>query len=406
VLALREQKKLLQQVMKQLAGVGKGSGGGSGECNAPHKKVPQQCITQIIQVVDRVYTGFATCGKFQHTCNMDRVNAKNHMARDTYNKKHTCYIAALQREEKFEYEFKNGDWRQITNSTCIAQLTKLIKEPPSATSVTYTIGVHQYNATVSQSPSGPAGTGSGEVRIVQKNMSHVAHTTRSIRWVRLPKPVLPEKPVLEPPPPCMWPIQLLFRETPLRFFNTATLVTYLKEHDFNSPASVVCPSPAIASLATLFSSFTSKYTYDQTLCELWVKPEALQTFLLNAKLRKYTRGRLVMHGSSNYADLRNDPYGYDMSHSKQRNRYGPGLYLGLSDTVPTNYNRSSGFPDGTGILGIAMFPDGPPSEGHSIQYTIPRFSGKDPLGHSVKDCCFIRRPEATFLALGFAVAQR
>ena len=85
--------------MKQLAGAGKGSGGESGECNAPHKKGSQQCIAQIIRVVDSVYTGIATCSNSEHAHNVGLVNAKNVMALDAYNKKHaqwsTCYNCSI-----------------------------------------------------------------------------------------------------------------------------------------------------------------------------------------------------------------------------------------------------------------------------------------------------------------------
>ena len=373
-------------------------------------KSPKECMLQIIKLVEKTYIGTATLSNAAHEKELNGVNTYNRRADNTYQKDmaryNAAFNAALHHKDEFGflYEFQSGKWIQIFNDECITQLTKLVTKPPSATSVKYTIGGHQYDATLLQSPS-------GEVRIVQKNLSHCAHTERNIRWVKCPKPVLPKKPVRpvpSPQPRCMWPIQLLTGGSALQIFDISTITTYLKEHDFaNLNLSVVCPSPDIASLATLFSSFSTKYTYNPHLCEMWVKPAALQIFLLTMKSRNYTRGRLVMHGSSNYEALRNDPFGFDITHSKEHgNRYGPGLYVGLSDKVPTHYNRPSNYPDGTGIIGIVMFPDTPPTKGHSIQYSIPNLSATDPRGQRVNDCCFIRTPQSVFLPLGFAVAQR
>lgn len=389
----------------------------SGSQHSATTKSPTECISHMINKVIHTYIDTATLAKAEHEKKVNDVIARNRKAFKMYQKDvaqyDAAFNAALQHKESFEflYEFQSGKWMQIDNDECITQLTKLVTKPPSATSVKYTIGGHQYEATVLQLPSGPVGAGSGEVRIVQKNLSHCAHTERNIRWVKCQKPVLPKKPVRPvpyPQPRCVWPIQLLTGGLALQIFDASTITTYLKEHDFaDSNPSVVCPSPHIASLATFFSSFSTKYTYNPHLCEMWVKPAALQIILLTMKSRNYTRGRLVMHGSSNYEALRNDPFGFDITHSKEHgNRYGPGLYVGLSDKVPTHYNRSSNYPDGTGIIGIVMFPDTPPTKGHSIQYSISNLSATDPRGQRVNDCCFIRTPQSVFLPLGFAVAQR
>ena len=310
------------------------------------------------------------------------------------------YREALAETFNFAYEIQPGVWVPVTDPQCIEKLATLVTDSQTTT-VSYTIDSTEYCATIDAARAVSA-TSHTINNIVQENQTHPAHTKRVIRRS---KNNAPGKPTFEVPKkkPIDWKLRLL-TGSPLSVFSHCAFSNALKEYCFDSASEqIVHQSHNIQYLATLFSSFSHKYEYDLSKCELWVKPFALQTFLRVALTRKYTNARLVMHGSTDYDSLRKDSYSFDIKYSSATNRYGPGIYCGLTNDVPNHYNKSSGLPDGSGVLGVVLFPD-TPSYGHSVQYSIIRMSGKNAQGELLKDCCVVRDPMC-FLALGLAVAK-
>eukprot|EP00966_Prymnesium_polylepis_P163488 3778938-Prymnesium_polylepis.1 len=72
----------------------------------------------------------------------------------------------------------------------------------------------------------------------------------------------------------------------------------------------------IANLASVFSSYAQKFTYNSSQSCLWVKPDYFRLCLRIGKDRGYRHVRIGLHGSSKYSSLSKDPAGYDMGHSR------------------------------------------------------------------------------------------
>lgn len=354
-----------------------------------------KCMNLLINTVIDAYSFEAAKRKGAYITAVKSIRTRNIKQSRRYN---ACN-ALVAEKMNFEYECQPDVWVPVTDPYCIDKLFQLVTDVKTTT-VTYTIGPHEYCASIV--PRICSTTSQTIANIVQENRIYHTHTKRVIRrknetFATAPLPIFAE------PPPPDWNAQLL-TGTMFSVFSSGCFSNALKEYSFDPKSEqIVHQSQNIQYLATLFSSFSHNYEYDPSKCELWAKPFALQTFLRAGLTRKYTNARLVMHGSTDYDSLRKDPYSFDIKYSSTTNRYGPGIYCGLTNDVPYHYNKSSGLPDGSGVLGVVLFPD-TPSEGHSIQYSIVNMSGKNARGELLKDCCVVR-DQMCFLALGLAVAK-
>ena len=122
------------------------------------------------------------------------------------------------------------------------------------------------------------------------------------------------------------------------------------------------PSVELAKLAELFSSLGSEFKYTNGYfhkSDIYVKPNALKSWLLVAKSRKFTYMRLALHGSDTktYESVENDPVGMDLKCAgKNGEREGRGYYFALSDHASQHYNRewSNNSMDGTALLAVIL----------------------------------------------------
>ena len=346
-----------------------------------------KCVKSLINVLGNVYAYEASSLENFYITKTNTIRKRNRRILNRYRR-------ILAETFNFEYEVQPDVWVSVIDPHCIDKLATLVTDAQTTT-VLYTIDKTEYCATID--PTRPVSATSPTINNI---VQHLLSTTRVIRRS---KNNAPDKPIFEVPKAMNWKLQLL-TASPLSVFSHCTFSNALKEYSFDPKSEqIVHRSQNIQNLATLFSSFSHKYEYDQSKCELWVKPFALQTFLRAGLTRKYTKARLVMHGSNDYGSLRKDSYSFDLKYSNTANRYGPGIYCGFTNEVPNHYNRPSGLPDGSGVLGVVLFPD-TPHAGHSIQYSIGNMSGKNVQGELLKDCCVVR-DQMCFLALGLAVAK-
>ena len=99
-----------------------------------------------------------------------------------------------------------------------------------------------------------------------------------------------------------------------------------------------------------------KYNYWNS--EMFLKPAAFRQWLLIASERGYTHVRLVKHcgNQKTYKGVAKDPTGLhcEFAGTCVGQKYGPGLYFGLSDTISSKFNDSFENPDGTGIMCLVL----------------------------------------------------
>ena len=116
-------------------------------------------------------------------------------------------------------------------------------------------------------------------------------------------------------------------------------------------------NPIVDKLGKQMSEASGKF-YKFVNSELWLKPSALQQWLSVARERNYTHVRLVKHcgNEKTYKGASKDPIGLHCEYagSSTGQKYGPGLYFGLSDTVSSRFNDNSENPEGTGIMCLLL----------------------------------------------------
>ena len=290
----------------------------------------------------------------------------------------TRYQQSLQ-PRSFEFEEKAGVWKSIVEPTATGCLSNLFNG--KVDEVKYNTKWNTYKAC--KDPS----TG----QYVQTNTSHPAHTKRRLREHPQPPP-----PMLKAMPP---PYEIdVLTGAPLPFQTVEWAKRMLNSHSFSPKYNkTVVGSPLIAQLATLFSSMSLKFEYDDSKCELWVRPAVMMSWLTRASTPGYGGVRVVMHGSPHYGAIRKNPLCFEMNKSKTtQNLKGAGVYVGVTDYVPSAYNK--GLPRGSAILALCLMPD-QVAGGHSEQYTMGHLQG-----NPVPDAMVVR-DVSCLLPLGLAVAK-
>lgn len=177
----------------------------------------------------------------------------------------------------------------------------------------------------------------------------------------------------------------------------------------------------IADLMTLVASLGNGFTYKKSQCELWIKPAGIAAWLTCAQGRDYRHARLVFHGGdqATYNGVRADWLGFSMEYAGSKNgqAHDKGLYFGLSDHVTVGYNKYSGYPNGTCIMGIMLTKDqigwqhGQGSRHGGYDLTQDDEYGKcyhtfnlsAPIAN--KDNCIVVHEPALVLPIGFCVAN-
>ena len=114
----------------------------------------------------------------------------------------------------------------------------------------------------------------------------------------------------------------------------------------------------LAELATLWSSFSYGFSYDELLSTLWVKPKWFASWLETAKSGDYEI-RVVGHGvrSSPIDALAKDPRGFNFAKSNAGRATGDGgqgfgIYVSPLDAIPADYNTHGKY--GTMLLGLLL----------------------------------------------------
>ena len=259
---------------------------------------------------------------------------------DLINLAQTSLENSIKEDGEFEFLDNAGQWATITDSCASSALLRLIDGHEQE--VKYSIGGHNYVSKLITHT---------DYEIVQKNLDPQYLTERYIRVSSkhlsskaLGKKVSDHK-----------ANKVLFGDSSIKLL-PSFLKKMLSGYNFHH-LEMYEPCAELASLGTLFSSLASGFTYCSLKSELWLKPIALCTWLNIANARGYTHCRIVMHGGDTitYNGVKHDPLGFDMRHAgKNGKAHGDGLYFGLSDHVTVGYNRSSGYPAGTAILGLIL----------------------------------------------------
>lgn len=237
----------------------------------------------------------------------------------------------------------------------------------------------------------------------------VNHHNYKVSVVHQAKPTAPVR-----SQPEVWQEQVLFKGKFFKFSN-ADIDRLLATVDFDMPDTIVRKSQEVANLATVISAAGSKFTYDVSQCELWVKPLWLKVWLTAAKTRKFNEARLLMHGmkAQEYDKLAGDMCGFDMNFAQEGACY-YGFYASVSDHVASYYNRYKAiqdktgqyklkYPDGSFILGLLWIK---PSvqKGAYENYTLG-LNNLYPAGRPTpKLDAYAIRDQLLWLPIGFAVA--
>ena len=310
-----------------------------------------------------------------------KADAHKHLVYHTrvYNQDLTTRYQQSLQPRSFEFEETTGVWKSIVDPAATGCLSDVFNG--KVDKVTYKTQWNTYEACMDPSTR----------QYVQTNTSHPAHTKRRLR--EHPQPPPPTLKAMPPP----YEIDVL-TGAPLPFQTVEWAKRMLNSHSFSPKYNkTVVGSPLIAKLATLFSSLSLKFEYDDSKCELWVRPAVMMSWLTRASTPGYGGVRVVMHGSSHYDAIRKNPLCFEMNKSKTtQNLKGPGIYVGLTDYIPSTYNK--GLPRGSAILALCLMPN-QVAGGHSEQYTMGRLKG-----HSVPDAMVVRDVPC-LLPLGLAVAK-
>lgn len=131
--------------------------------------------------------------------------------------------------------------------------------------------------------------------------------------------------------------------------------------DTNEAMHEIVGHAKLAKFATLWSSFSYGFCYDEQRSTLWVKPKWLATWLETAKFKDYEI-RVVGHGvrSCSIDTLANDPRGFDLAKCYQGGRAqgdggkGYGIYVSPLDAIPADYNNKNDGGYGTMVIGLLL----------------------------------------------------
>jgi hypothetical protein len=138
---------------------------------------------------------------------------------------------------------------------------------------------------------------------------------------------------------------------------------YGENLDTSAEVSEVIGHKQLAELATLWSSYSQGFKYDETKTELWVKPKWLSTWLNTLKHSDHEI-RIVAHGvrSGDFSVLAKDPRGFNLAmcnagRAKGDGSHGFGIYVSPLDCIPADYTGvSAAHKDGTFVLGLLQVP--------------------------------------------------
>lgn len=147
----------------------------------------------------------------------------------------------------------------------------------------------------------------------------------------------------------------------------ADIDRYSTDLDTHSDMKDIVGHKQLAELATLWSSFSQGFKYDENLTEIWVKPQWLATWLNTLKFANDSHEiRVVGHGvrSGDFSSLAKDPRGFNlamcnMGRANGDGSKGFGIYVSPLDAIPSEYTRVSGTQSpGTMVLGLLQVPRG------------------------------------------------
>ena len=269
----------------------------------------------------------------------------------------------------------NPSWTEISDAGAITALNSFVLHPGDGTppnptlydgtkpAAGYTIGQHTYSVVVQ---------------------------TRQIQ----PQPV-----------PSTWQNQMLFDSSFVTF--TARFVQNLVDGALAADVTHddwITGSADIANLASVFSSYAQKFTYNSSQSCLWVKPDYFRLWLRIGKDRGYRHVRIGLHGSSHYSSLSKDPAGYDMGHSRGGVKKWA-LYAGMSDHVPCDYNGGSGYYRGSGMIGLIWTKPNAGLGAYEI-YALGSGSHANTPGSSGQTDAIAIRDQLLFCPLGLAVSNQ
>ncbi|MAT96011.1 MAG: hypothetical protein CL608_02495, partial [Anaerolineaceae bacterium] len=256
---------------------------------------------------------------------------------------------------KFQFMDASDAWVDISDDTIATGLTTLLDK--TATEFSYSVGGHNYKAVRAYDQ------WIGKCEIVQTNTNPQYCTQRPIR-------VKPQYGASSSASSSTTKLALTNEDNKRILFGdsvvtlTPTWINSLLEHySFDDSEHYSKPCLELAQLAEIFSSFSSGLTYFQGTkhtTELYVKPLAIYNWLKLAESRKYTRMRVLLHGSDTkcYNGVRDDPFGMDLKFAgKNGQNYGNGHYFGLSDHVSNCYNQELNArkkKEGTAIMALVL----------------------------------------------------
>jgi hypothetical protein len=321
-----------------------------------------------------------------------------------------CYEAVAQSKltgnvqpsalSKFQFMNEQSSWTDIVVDSLVEGFESLVTS--GATEFAYTIGDHSYKARLAD------GDWVGHCDIVQLNTNPQYSTERPIRvnpsWVdptaritAQPKTQLTDEDKH----------QLLFGDSVVSITPT-WIDALLQTYSFDDCEHYSKPCLELAELAEVFSSLSSGLTYfsgTKHTTELFVKPLAVYNWLKLAAARKYTRMRLLLHGSDSkcYQGVRDDPFGMDLKFAGSHGQaYGNGFYFGMSDHVTNSYNtelNAQGKREGTALMALVLTTES--MQGY--HYTMRRGSyGTFNLGHPDRNImnCLAVYEDRLILVLG------
>jgi len=252
----------------------------------------------------------------------------------------------------YSFRFFDNQWVTIQDETMIGELTHLVDK--SHNKVTYHLNGNSYEAELS--PTADPQAAAGETTIKQTNTNHPNHTVRYL--------ISSAAPVAAPPPPAQPPklpvedglmaaAKTLLYNAPWIDLKPDAMKTWYDMADGNDSIWEESSSE-LAALVARWSHFASNFDYCPNQTKLRINPRQFKLWLEIAMARGLHRIRLVMHGSTHYASMKQDPMYYDPAWNNPNCAKGAALYVSTSDHIPRDYNSGSGQPDGSGLVGLLL----------------------------------------------------